>query len=173
MAKKEKIKEPSPSLRCEICNKIKWTNFERSICDKCYQKVLIDIEFLIEENKKLEEKMDKDYARLWKYVDLEQARLNIDKKLYRYAALLPERLVMDPSTYEECKKAALDSIEALINHRISVYQIQMEDLGDAECFVNLKILKNEIIQTREKFPEFKSVLNTDRIDNILSSINQL
>lgn len=153
--------------RCAICNKI-WFNLTSPVCEDCYNETKIKVNNLYEEIKYLEELLDKDYLRIVQYLSKYKKLLKLYKELYFYAGIFPKEIEIEPKTYNEFINLVNENISDLVNHRIDVYYIQIEKMGDMTCVVELKILENELLKAQQKYPEFKESLNTTRIENILS-----
>lgn len=153
--------------RCAICKKI-YLNLTKPVCDICYKEAKIRVNSIYEEIKYLEELLDKDYIRIVQYLSKYKKLLKLYKELYFYKDIFPKEIEIDPKTYNDFINLVNENISDFVNHRIDVYYIQIDKMGDMTCVVELKTLENELLKAQQKYPEFKESLNITRIENILS-----
>ena len=148
---------------CAMCKDV--YVIDSVLCDKCYQKMQLDIHVIMDSINATETKIDKEYKEFDRYI----ANFSKLLKLYYYSSILPNQIEIDPPTFEEYKKIIYESIDNIVNHRIDAYFFQLRRFGDAECLVELELFREELIRTAKSFPVFEKVLSTTRIDNILEN----
>lgn len=152
---------------CPICKNVYLV--DNRLCDRCYNKLKVSTNAIVESIKETEGKLDKEYKEFDRYISYFAKLLKLYKELYEYAAILPDQIDIDPSTFEEYEQIVLQSIENIVNHRIDVYFFQLRKFGDANFVVELELFREELIRTTKAFPMFEKVLSTERIDNILEN----
>lgn len=152
---------------CAMCQSVKVK--DSKLCDRCYNKLQVSVNAIVENINRTEERLDKEYKEFDRYISFYAKLLKLYEELYGYAAILPEQIEIDPPSFEEYKEIANQSIENIVNHRIDAYFFQLRKFGDASCLVELELFREELIRTAKCFPVFEKVLSTTRIDNILEN----
>lgn len=163
----KRYKTKNGIIICPMCKSKLLKN--ELLCEDCYKTLQISVNEIVKNIKEKEAKTKEQYDTFVERVATFDVLLKLYKDLYRYAEYLPSQINIDPKTYEEYKTIVYKSLEDIINHRIDTYFFPLRKYGDSDYVLELEIFREELIRSAKRFPDFKDVLSTDRIDNILET----
>lgn len=162
-----KERKPIEWITCPVCNNEKITK-KAGICWKCRQVIVANIPAQQETINRIMYDISKGYKKLDSYLSRYKIILDIFKELYEYKKYIPQNeFNMDPETYEECENLYHQRISEMIIQKKEMILYKFRETGEVEFLKELKKFRNELLEMQVVYPEFKHLLFTNDIQEVL------